>query len=190
MLASLRVLLALYFVVNAARLSAQEKKEVFTVWGKEAGGLQAGLGFEAGRKRDYSPGETVTLVVRVRNVGKETVEFQHLRHFFIENPPAVTNDAGELLVIKDGTPPGIYKPKDAKLAPGKEMELYEFRLSLADKASDPGDSTLYGEGTFQLQYKRILGNSLLTSVSLKFDPALKDLATGKLTLVVKKDRGK
>jgi hypothetical protein len=29
------------------------------------------LGFKAGEKRAYSHGETVTLVVRVRNVGKQ-----------------------------------------------------------------------------------------------------------------------
>ncbi len=48
-----------------------EVKEPFTAWGKEVGGLHAGLGFKAGEKRAYTYGETATLVVRVRNVGKE-----------------------------------------------------------------------------------------------------------------------
>ena len=57
----------------------KQEKEGFTAWGKEVGGLQAGLGFRPGEQRAYHHGETVTLVVRVRNVGKETVKFQYLR---------------------------------------------------------------------------------------------------------------
>ncbi len=160
-------------------------KEELTAWGKEAGGLQAGLGYQRGEKRVHHPGETVTLVVRVRNVGKQDVSFQHLRHFFIENPPTVTDDQGKAVALKDGSPRGIYKPVDETLAPGKEIELYQLSLTLSDKAADtPQASTLYGEGRFQLQYERILGDSMLTSVSIKTDPALRTLATGKLDLVV------
>ena len=36
-------------------------KEGFTAWGKEVGGLQAGLGYHPGQKRAYSHGETVRL---------------------------------------------------------------------------------------------------------------------------------
>ena len=53
------------------------------------------MGYEPGEKRVHRPGETVKLVVRVRNVGKEEVSFQYLRHFFIENPPTVTDDKGK-----------------------------------------------------------------------------------------------
>jgi RNA polymerase sigma factor (sigma-70 family) len=63
------------------------EKEDFTAWGQEFGGLQAGLGYASGQKRVYDLGETVKLVVRVRNVGKKEVQFQYVRHFFIENPP-------------------------------------------------------------------------------------------------------
>src|SRR5262249_48320072 len=44
----------------------QEQKlgeEGCTAWGKEVGGLQAGLGFRPGEKRLYTHGETVNLVV-------------------------------------------------------------------------------------------------------------------------------
>jgi RNA polymerase sigma factor (sigma-70 family) len=162
---------------------AKEKEEL-TAWGKEAGGLQAGLSYQPGEKRVHRPGETVKLVVRVRNVGKEEVSFQYLRHFFIENPPTVTFN-GKPVAFKDGSTRGIYKPLDVTLAPGKEIELYELSLTLADKAADPPQaSTLYGEGKFQLQYERVLGDSMLSSVSIKTAAALRKLATGKLDLVV------
>ena len=52
----------------------QEKdKEIVTAWGKEVGGLQAGLGFRPGERRAHRHGEEVALVVRVRNVGREEV---------------------------------------------------------------------------------------------------------------------
>src|SRR5262245_64225162 len=61
----------------------KQEKETFTVWGKEVGGLQAGLGFRPGQKRAYRHGETATIVLRVRNVGKEAVEFKHIYAFFV-----------------------------------------------------------------------------------------------------------
>ena len=42
---------------------------MFTAWGKEANGLQAGLGFCPGEHWVYHDWGMVTLVVRVRNVG-------------------------------------------------------------------------------------------------------------------------
>ena len=85
----------------------QEREEGFTAWGKEVGGLQAGLGYHPGQKRAYSHGETVRLVVRVRNVGKEEVKFQYLRQFFIETPPTVT-DADGKPVPPGKSPPEVY----------------------------------------------------------------------------------
>ena len=46
----------------------------------------SGLGLPPGEKRAYSHGETVTLVVRVRNVGKEEVKFQYLRRVLHREP--------------------------------------------------------------------------------------------------------
>src|SRR5207249_3617785 len=40
------------------------------------------------------------------------------------------------------------------------------------------------EGKFQLQYKRVLGDSLLSSVSIHCDPLFRKLETGNLDLVV------
>lgn len=39
--------------------SGEKPDQAFTAWGKEIGGLQAGLGFHPGEKRVYSHGETV-----------------------------------------------------------------------------------------------------------------------------------
>ena len=53
------------------------------------------MGFRPGEKRAYHHGETITLVVRVRNVGKEEVKFQYVPSFFLERPPAVTGGDGK-----------------------------------------------------------------------------------------------
>src|SRR5262249_21671145 len=101
----------------------QEKerdKETFTAWGKEVGGLQAGLGFRPGENRAYSPGQTVKLVVRVRNVGKEAVKFQYLKEFFIETPPTVTDDKGKPVLLRRRDAGGlVHVPVEVNLAPGK-----------------------------------------------------------------------
>src|SRR4029077_9912445 len=76
----------------------KQEKEAFTAWGKELSGrglhmgkevdgLQAGLGFRPGEKRAYSHGETVKLVVRVRNVGKKEVTFKYIPAYFFDRPP-------------------------------------------------------------------------------------------------------
>jgi RNA polymerase sigma factor (sigma-70 family) len=166
------------------------EKEAFTAWGKEINGLQAGLGFKPGQKRSYSLGETVTLVVRVRNVGKEEVKFQYLRQFFIETPPTVTNGAGKPVRLASVTAFGFHVPVDVTLAPGKEIELYEWKRELrpAKWIGNDGVPSLYGTGTFSVQYERVFGNS--SSGSLKIDPELSKLATGKLELEVKEPEKK
>jgi RNA polymerase sigma factor (sigma-70 family) len=163
-----------------------EKKDV-TAWGKEAGGLQAGLGYLPGQHRTYQIGETVTLVVRVRNVRKEAVKVQYLRNFFMEKPPTVTDGEGKPVPFAYGVfdLAAAHLPVDVNLAPGKEIELYELKLDLRP-ASESGKamiSTLYGTGKFQIQYERVLGNS--SAGQIKLDSALSKLATGKLELEIK-----
>jgi hypothetical protein len=55
--------------VKDAKQPKQEKSdqenELFTAWGKEVDGVQAGLGYWSGAKRAYHTGETVRLVIRV-----------------------------------------------------------------------------------------------------------------------------
>jgi RNA polymerase sigma factor (sigma-70 family) len=167
-------------VKPAAKPGKEKDKEIVTAWGKEVGGLQAGLGFRPGQKRVYRPGETVTLVVRVRNVGHlgdedEAVKFQYLRQSFMEQAPTVTDGAGKRVHFRYGwIDTAIFHiPVDVNLAPGKEIELGEVKLSTA----------LFGTGQFSLQYEKVLGNS--SSGRIKLNPRLTGLATGKLELEVK-----
>jgi len=153
----------------------EEKKEDFTAWGKELGGLQSGLGFRPGEKRVYHHGETVKLVVRIRNVGKEEVSFEYVSQFLIEIPPAVTDGKGKLVPAGLRTLFVVHLPKQVKLAPGKEIELYGELEVRPD----------FGTGKISVQYGRVFGNS--SSSTITFDPALGKLATGKLELEIKSD---
>jgi RNA polymerase sigma factor (sigma-70 family) len=162
-----------------------------TAWGKEVGGLQAGLGFRPGEKRVYHHGETATLVLRVRNVSKEDVKFQYLKEFFMEKPPTVTGGDGKTIRLGGVDLFGglVHIPVDMNLAPGKEMELHDLKLKLGP-AREGGDvtevspETLNGKGKFQIQYERVFGNSSAAG-QITLDLALSKLATGKLELEVK-----
>ena len=153
----------------------ETEKESFTAWGKEAGGLQAGLGYLPGQHRTYHIGETVTLVVRVRNVSKEAVKFQYIPKFFVENAPTVTDGEGKqvhfpygVIELTEG-----HSKVDVNLAPGKEIKLGEVKLL----------TTSLGSGKFTLQYDPVFQNTWGAKITL--DSALSKLATGKLELEVK-----
>jgi RNA polymerase sigma factor (sigma-70 family) len=174
---------------------AEEKPEMkpFTAWGKVAGVLQAGLSLRPAGRRAYHLGETVTLSVRVRNVGKETVKFNYIRQFLDENPPVVTDAGGQTIPQHKLTMLGFHSPMEVSLSPGKEIEL-ESRLALRyvlRPASGGGKPTtkeqplLVGTGKVSLQYERVFGNS--SAGSTDFDPALSKLATGKLELEIGSD---
>ncbi len=173
----------------AALIPATTEKAAFTAWGKEVGGLQAGLGFKAGEQRVYHHGETVNIVLRIRNVGKADVEFKHIRAFFVENPPAITDADGKPVQLPKYEAQGAHGPRSLTIAPGKEVELYEWKLDLRPSAPRLGRnikfSTLYGTGKFNLQFERIVGRT--SSNPQDPNPAFKDLATGKLELEVKED---
>jgi RNA polymerase sigma factor (sigma-70 family) len=175
--------------VKDAETREDRDRDGLTAWGKEAGGLQAGLSYKPGQKRAYAHGETVTLVVRVRNVGKEEVKFQYLRKYFIEQPPVVTDAAGKPLHPEGITTFGFHVPEDVKLAPGKEIELYELKLKLRPPLEGGHQridfERLCGTGKFQVQYERVFGDT--SSGSITIDPALEKLGTGKLQLEVKPD---
>jgi hypothetical protein len=106
----------------------QKQDESMTAWGKEVGGLQAGLTLRPGEKRLFHHGEVITLVVRVRNVGKEEIKFQYLKEFFVENRPIEIDTGGEtvpqprLLVTRLK-----HIPAEVSLAPGKDIELASAR---------------------------------------------------------------
>jgi RNA polymerase sigma factor (sigma-70 family) len=173
---------------NTVKTPQKQEKEGFTAWGKVAGSLQAGLGYPPGEHRAYHAGESVKLVVRVRNVGKEEVKFQYLRQFFIETPPAVTDGEGKPVPQPRYEAGGlVHTPVEVNLAPGKEMELYELNLELG-RASESGNNrfyTLHGTGKVNLQYERVLGNT--SSGTITLDPILSKLGTGKLELEIKSE---
>lgn len=176
---------------NAPRKQENEM-EPFTAWGTEINGLQAGLGFRPGEKRAYRHGETVNLVVRIRNVGKEEIEFQYLQEFFKENPPIVTEADGKPLPgYKILYTPLIHVPKDVKLAAGEETELSSEQYQLMPTSErGKGHSGRFlalwvGTGKIGVDYKRLFGNT--SAGRIKIDPDLLDLATGTLELEVMAD---
>jgi hypothetical protein len=126
----------------------------------------------------------VSLVVWVRNVGKEEVKF-HYPYPCIENPLTVTDGAGKPVsqpqVIKSL---GQRLPLEVNLAPGKAIVLHELKRQLkpASESGNKSDSTLYGTGKVSVQYERVLGET--SSGSFKPDPNLSKLSTGKLELEI------
>ncbi len=179
----------------------REEKKGFTAWGEPVGGLQAGLGLRPGERRAYHHGETVTLVVRVRNIGKETVKFQYVRQFLDENPPTVTDAAGKTVPQPGIDVLGFHPPVEVTLEPGKETELESRLAGGARRAGASGlryflrpargggkptteqEPLFVGTGKISLQYERVLGSS--SAGGIKLDPALSKLATGKLELEIK-----
>ena len=175
--------------------AVKQENEALTAWGKEVGGLQAGLGLPPGAKRVYQHGETVTLFVRVRNLGKEAVTFEYVRQFLDENRPVVT-DAGGKAIPQSGTAMlGMHGPTEVTLKPGKEIVL-ETRMhgasgsphALLPESGGVSSAKVWplfvGTGKVGLQYERVIGNS--SSGRIKLDPALSKLATGKLELEIGK----
>ena len=174
--------------------SAEQEREPFTAWGKEVGGLQAGLGLLPGAKRVYRHGETVTLVVRVRNVGKQPVKFEYVRQFLDENPPAVTTADGKTVPQSGTRMLGTHGPTEVNLEPGKEVVLetrmhgaagspYTFLPEVGGASPAKVSPLLVERGKIGLHYDAVLGNS--SSGKIKIDPTLAKLATGTLELEVK-----
>jgi RNA polymerase sigma factor (sigma-70 family) len=176
-------------------------REAAIAWGKEVGGLQAGLELRGGEKRAYRHGETVTLVLRVRNVGKETVKFEYVKQYLDENPPTVTGADGKTIPQGKTDVTGVvHAPVEVSLEPGKEMVLesrihgadgqqYELRPAGGGGTATTRDHPLFvGTGKVVLQYERVFGNSSIGRINL--DPALSKLATGKLALDVEPAAGK
>lgn len=101
-------------------------KESTTAWGKEVDGVQVGI--QLGQDRAYKVGETVTLVVRLRNNGKKEVPFNYDEEYFQKNPPLITDADGRAVKIKERNIFGIIKK--ASVAPGKEVDLCKLTLDL------------------------------------------------------------
>jgi RNA polymerase sigma factor (sigma-70 family) len=156
----------------------KKEEEAFTAWGKEVGGLQAGLGFLPGEHRVHYHGETVSLVVRVRNVGKVPVKFQYTSAYFSDIPPVVTAGDGKPLTIKSLAHVGKARLCLVDLEPGKEVDLHACRLELRPASASGSNSywTLYGTGKFDIRWD---------SLTVEPDSVLIPLRTGKLELEVR-----
>ena len=125
--------------------------------------------------------------MRIRNVGKETVALEYLGRYFAEHPPTVTDADGKAVPVEAVTTFGHHIPEKMKLEPGKEASLRELTIELRQPIKDAKNffNVFHGTGKFHLNCDPVLGNS--SSGSLKLDPALSKLATGKLELEVKAD---
>jgi predicted DNA-binding protein (UPF0251 family) len=160
--------------------AAKQQKEKVTAWGKEVGGVQVGIQF--GDDRVYKVGETVTLIVRLRNNGKKDVPFFYYDEHFQKNPPLITDADGKAVKIKERNIFGIIK--QSSVAPGKEVDLDNLRLDLRPDADRKKDEswTLYGTGKFVIQYKDVpvVGEP-------RPDAPVTTHATGKLELEVTAD---
>ncbi len=172
--------------VPPAEQQQPNHKAAFTAWGQKVDGLQAGLGF-LDEGRVYHPGETVTLVVRVRNFGKTKAKYSYSPDLFYENPPSVTGSDGKPVVV-EGSPvvlKSLPRTIEIEVPPGDTIELCELKLVIrpATEARDPQPEwTLFGTGTYQFRYDRATDPADfggIQSVNL-----LGKLDTGKLDLVV------
>jgi hypothetical protein len=163
-----------------------KKKDAFTAWGKEVGGMQVGLGFRAGEHRAYHIGETVTLAVRVRNVGKQDTNLEYMREYLQNSPPRIIDDEGRPYptptIINDF---GEQTPVRLTLAPGKESELYTLKLVLRPISEKQKRNVMeiYGMGNFQIQETGLVGNSWTGTT--RIGTAFSGMFTGKLELEVK-----
>ncbi len=156
----------------------EKEKEKVTSWGKEVNGVQ--IGIQLGENRVYQVGETVTLVLRLRNNGKNEVPFREEAEYFQKNPPLITDANNKAVTIKKRSIFGIIKK--GSVAPGKEVDLIHLELALrpvTDREKDV-EWTLYGTGKFHIKYEDVpvVGEVRLGSPGMT-------LTTGRLELEVK-----
>jgi hypothetical protein len=161
--------------------AAKQRKEKVTAWGKEVDGVQVGIQF--GEDRVYKIGETVTLIVRLRNNGKKDVPFFYHEEHFQKYPPLITDADGKAAIIRERNIFGIIKKSSC--ASGKEVDLCILTLDLRPATDRKKEEcwTLYGTGKFLIQYQ---------DVPVAGEPQLEAPvtahATGKLELEVRESR--
>ncbi len=179
-------------------IKPQKQEKGGIAWGEEIDGLQAGLDILPNEHRTYHHGQTITLVVRVRNVGKQTVKFEYIRQFLDENSPVVTDAEGKTVPqVRYGVTGLVHPAVEVSLAPGQEIQL-ESRVggksgakrelkpaSDREKPSKGKYPPLYATGKVSLQYERVFGNTSIGQIQL--DPKISKLATGKLEIDIKPD---
>jgi hypothetical protein len=182
--------------VGQVELEETERAHL-TAWGNEVDGLQVGLGFHAGQRPAYRHGESVLLVVRLRNVGQTRVHVPYVPTLLAESLPTITDSEGNAVPLgRLPTQERRHARHSTILSPNEELELTAITLVLRpanEQHAGPPDErqtieratrrsvTLYGLGRFQIQYGDIDGRSALPGVCA-FDPNLSQLVTGKLEL--------
>jgi RNA polymerase sigma factor (sigma-70 family) len=177
------------------RKAANPPKEGDVAWGTASGGLQAGLSLRPGQKKTYAPGDPVTLVVTIRNVGAKPVQFEYVQQFLDEQRPVITTADGKPFPQAGLTVLGTWHTATAvALEPGREIELesrifgakgrqFELVLNDAGRKRTTDDWPLYvAPGTIRLRYDRVLGNSSISNAPI--DPDHKSLGTGTITLEI------
>jgi RNA polymerase sigma factor (sigma-70 family) len=128
-------------------------------WGDAVDGIQAGLGFLPGKRRAYVAGDTVSFVVKLRNLGKAPAVVSSFRHRFEDTPPGVADAVGNAACV---TAPRVRRnknvPQTHALKPGEEIELGRPELLLAPAGwnGEPTKATLAaGPGTYKVRYAAV-----------------------------------
>jgi len=144
------------------------EKEKEIAWGKVEHGLQAGLAFRPGGvDRTCSIGDSVTLVVTVRNVTTEPLGFKF--------PPDATGFFGPALVVEDEkgkqTPlvSGI-APIQGRLAPGESKELGSIRLPVQESASAVMPALRLAPGVYKIHHTTLPPSTGQVELKVKENP--------------------
>jgi hypothetical protein len=119
-------------VEPAAKQEKDKNKEIVTAWGKEVGGLQAGLCFS--NANDIRIGGKAKAVVKLRNVSKEAT-FVSAWPLWLVGPPRVVDTLGQ--PVRTTTPPahvGIkIDPDPLILRPGQTVNLDKIDVIVAEQ---------------------------------------------------------
>ena len=117
------------------------------LWGEQVDGLQAGITFLPAQQRSYQVGDTVTLVVKVRNVGgaPRTVKW---RTPFARSEPGIESPKGNRVQVFPAREFAKGKPIEAgpaglgwaiaerRLSGGEEIELGRVLVTLTSVAAE------------------------------------------------------
>jgi hypothetical protein len=120
---------------DKAKAAAPTTREAHHLaWGEAVGGLQAGIGFDDSDRRTYSIGETVPLVVKLRNVGAQPIAISFpstgLRH---SRPSIEDAEGGSARVYMPPAVRYLIPTVRQVLKPGEEMEFSRVQLVLTSK---------------------------------------------------------
>jgi hypothetical protein len=115
---------------NVGKLGGAAQADI--AWCKAIGGLQAGVGLSHASKLTYRLGETLEMVVKVRNVGNAPVEISYSSQPFNGLPPTIEDAKGNRLKVT--MPPfALYKwlTREQTLGSGGEFVLGAPKLAFA-----------------------------------------------------------